>query len=105
MKKVPPEWLTMEGFHRVWKESEAFREFATKVYTYLCTMPVGRGVTFERYEGQKLEWCVRTAAAFMLEGHNWRYYELSDDYLTVWHKRKEPHTVLPKPVNPLLTQK
>jgi hypothetical protein len=93
---VPDEWLTLSGFHRLWHESEAFRAFALKAYAYLCTMPVGRGCTFERYEGERLEWCIRTAAAFLLEGDNWRYYELSDDRLTVWHKHKEPPLILQK---------
>lgn len=104
MSTIPDEWLTLEGFHRLWHESEAFRKFAEQVYTYLCTMPVGRGVSFERYDGTKLEWCVRTAAAFLLEGNNWRYYELSGNRLVVWHRLREPLVILPRPVSATIRQ-
>lgn len=86
----PDEWLTPEGFHRLYHEGgEPFRTFARQVYDYLETMHPGRSVTFRRYQGSpKLEWCVRTAAIFLLSGNHWREYDLMDDRLTIRRRPK-----------------
>lgn len=84
---LPSEWLTLDGFNRMMREDPAAVAFARKVYGYLERMHPGRACTFVRYVRPQLEWCVRTAAAFILEGGHWREYSLSDDLLTVSRER------------------
>ena len=90
MPPIPDEWLTPQGFSRLYREGgETFRTFARQVYDYLETMHPGRSVTFRRYQGSpKLEWCVRTAAIFLLSGNHWREYDLMDDRLTIRRRPK-----------------
>lgn len=85
---IEREWLTVRGFNRLWRENEEFRAFARQVYHYLETMRPGRVVTFRRYSGRKLEWCIRTAGAFLSESiHRWDWW-IGDDYLSV-HRSAE----------------
>lgn len=85
---IDREWLTVRGFNRLWRENEEFRAFARQVYHYLETMRPGRVVTFRRYSGRKLEWCIRTAGAFLSESiHRWDWW-IGDDYLSV-HRSAE----------------
>lgn len=95
---IPDEWLTPQGFSRLYREGgETFRTFARQVYDYLETMRPGRSVTFRRYQGTpKLEWCVRTAAIFLLAADHWRQYDLMDDRITIRrHRTPHPHTTPP----------
>lgn len=101
---IPDEWLTPQGFSRLYREGgETFRTFARQVYDYLETMHPGRSVTFRRYQGSpKLEWCVRTAAIFLLTADHWRNYDLMDDRITIRRHRTPPtrtptHTTDPQP--------
>nr|DAW09914.1 MAG TPA: hypothetical protein [Caudoviricetes sp.] len=89
---IPDEWLTPQGFSRLYREGgETFRTFARQVYDYLETMHPGRSVTFRRYQGSpKLEWCVRTAALFLLTADHWLHYDLMDDRITI--RRHHTHT-------------
>lgn len=85
---IDREWLTVRGFNRLWSEDEEFRAFARQVYHYLDSMRPGRVVTFRRYTGKKLEWCIRTAGAFLSESiHRWDWW-IGDDYLSV-HRAAE----------------
>lgn len=52
-------------------------------------MPPGRSVTFRRYEGERLEWCIAAAAVYLLEADHWREYQLMDDKLTI-HRLRRP---------------
>lgn len=80
---IDQEWLTVSGFNRLWRADEQFREFARQVYNYLENMRPGRVVTFRRYSGQKLEWCIRTASTFLLESiHRWDWW-IGDDFMSV----------------------
>ena len=96
---IPDEWLTPQGFSRLYREGcETFRTFARQVYDYLETMRPGRSVTFRRYQGSpKLEWCVRTAAIFLLAADHWRNYDLMDDRITIRRHRTPP--TRPTPTN------
>ena len=95
---IPDEWLTPQGFSRLYREGgETFRTFARQVYDYLETMHPGRSVTFRRYQGSpKLEWCVRTAAIFLLTADHWRQYDLMDDRITI-RRHRTPPTRTPPP--------
>ncbi len=84
---VRTDWLALDGFRRMVNASSAARAFAHKVYGYLDRMAPGRSCTFARYGLPQLEWCVRTAVAFILEGEHWREYSLSEDCLTIRRER------------------
>lgn len=86
---VPSEWLTVEGFNELFRTDPEFASFARNVYDYLDRMRMGRIVSFSKYEGKELEWCIRTAAAFICEGDHWADYTFGDDFLSV-HKRRRP---------------
>lgn len=83
---VPLTWLEVSGFRHLYRTDEHFRLFSAQLIDYLYGLRVGHSVTFRRYTGQKLEWCIRASAAFLLEGDNWKYYELTDDHLTITHR-------------------
>lgn len=102
---IPDEWLTPQGFSRLYREGgEAFRTFARQVYDYLETMRPGRSVTFRRYQGSpKLEWCVRTAAIFLLAADHWRNYDLMDDRITIRRHRTPPTRTPPTRTPPTNT--
>lgn len=95
---VPSEWLTVEGFNELFRTDPGFATFARNVYDYLDRMRMGRIVSFSKYEGKKLEWCIRTAAAYICEGDHWIDYTFGDDFLSV-HKRRHswsPATAMQK---------
>lgn len=75
------------------RTDDAAAAFARKVYGYLERMRPGRACTFARYGMPQLEWCIRTTAAFILEGVHWKEYTLSDDCLTV---RRDGATDVPE---------
>ena len=56
-----------------------FYDFAIKVYDYFETMIPGRSVSFEKYQGKKLEWVVKVACLFVTTNNHFYEYELSDD--------------------------
>lgn len=60
------------------------------MYDYLDRMRPGRAVTFRRYTGERLEWCLLTAATFFLEGDHWREFRFSDDFLTLYREKQRP---------------
>lgn len=88
MKPSPPyplEWLNPStGFRPLWTGGGVeFQQFARQLYDYLDQMPRGRSVTFRRYTGRRLQWCIATAAAYLHEGTHWLEFQLMDDYLTI----------------------
>ena len=89
---IPLSWLEVSGFRHLYRTDEHFRAFAAQLIDYLYGLRVGHSVTFRRYTGKKLEWCIRCAAAFLTESDNWKYYELTDDRLTITHRWQSDDT-------------
>ena len=94
MKEPSPSWHDATTlFRHLWlKGPEEFRTFARQMHDYLYNMTPGRSETFRRYEGERLEWCIAAAAAFLVEGEHWREYQLMDDKLTI-HRLRRPVNV------------
>ena len=89
--QIPTEWLTLQGYAALWHRDPQFRHFSNQLIGYLYRLRPHHSVTYRRYTGQKLEWCIRATAAFLLEGDNWQHYELSDDRLTITHRWCRPN--------------
>ena len=80
----------MSEFTTLWNSGEKFRKFAEQVYRYLERMKPGTVLVLERYSGEQLEWIIKTACVFILEGNNGLEYEFNDDYTAVVHRRVDP---------------
>jgi hypothetical protein len=87
-REFPSEWFTVEGFNALFRTDPEFAAFARQVYLYLDRMHGGYVVSFAKYEGKKLEWCIRTAAAYICEGDHWERYSFGDDMVSV-HKARD----------------
>lgn len=70
-------------FNRLFRCNKKFHDFAKQVYSYLDAMKPGRVLRLNKYSGEKLEWIVRTACAFICEGNHWIDFEFSSDYMAV----------------------
>lgn len=68
-----------------------FYDFAIKVYDYFETMIPGRSVSFEKYQGEKLEWVVKVACLFVTTNNHFYEYELSDDCTRLRRFILKPH--------------
>ena len=51
---------------------------------------VGTVLALERYSGEQLEWIIKTACVFILEGDNYLEYEFNEDYTAVVHRYIPP---------------
>ena len=80
----------MSEFTDLWNSGERFRKFAEQVYRYLDQMKPGTTLVLERYSGEQLEWIVKTACIFILEGNNGLEYEFNEDYTAVVHRYVSP---------------
>ena len=65
---------SMSEFTALWNSGEKFRKFAEQVYRYLERMKPGTVLALERYSGEQLEWIIKTACVFILEGDNYLEY-------------------------------
>ena len=65
---------SMSEFTALWNSGERFRRFAEQVYRYLERMKPGTVLVLERYSGEQLEWIIKTACVFILEGDNLYLY-------------------------------
>lgn len=81
---------SMTEFTALWNSGEKFRNFAEQVYHYLWRMKPGTVLILERYSGERLEWIIKTACVFILEGNNWIEYEFNEDYTAVIHRNVAP---------------
>lgn len=70
-------------FNRRWQADERFRAFAAQVYGYLDRMRPGRVLRLDRYSGEKLDWIVLTAVAYLCEGLNSMTHCFADDYRSI----------------------
>lgn len=70
-------------FNRRWQADERFRAFASQVYGYLDRMRPGRVLRLDRYSGEKLDWIVLTAVAYICEGQNSMSHYFDDDYRSI----------------------
>ena len=61
---------SMSEFTALWNSGERFQKFAEQVYRYLERMKPGTVLVLERYSGEQLEWIIKTACVFILEGNN-----------------------------------
>ncbi len=77
---------SMSEFTALWNSGERFRKFAEQVYRYLERMKPGTVLALERYSGEQLEWIIKTACVFILEGDNYLEYEFNEDYTAVVHR-------------------
>lgn len=89
-RRFPDEWADVGAFNRLARADPAFRAFALDVYGYLDRLPPGRALRLTGYSGQKLEWIVRTACAFLAEGTHWLEYRFADDLSALIHERHCP---------------
>ena len=80
----------MSEFTALWISGERFRKFAGQVYRYLERMKPGTVLMLERYSGEQLEWIIKTACVFILEGDNSLEYEFNEDYTAVVHRYVPP---------------
>lgn len=76
----------MSEFNELWNSNKKFQNFAEQVYRYLEKMKPGTTLVLERYSGEQLEWIIKTACVFILEGDHWIDYEFDDNYTAVIHK-------------------
>lgn len=81
---------SMSEFTALWNSGERFRKFAEQVYRYLERMKPGTVLALERYSGEQLEWIIKTACVFILEGDNYLEYEFNEDYTAVVHRYIPP---------------
>lgn len=81
---------SMSEFTALWNSGERFRKFAEQVYRYLERMKPGTVLMLERYSGEQLEWIIKTACVFILEGDNSLEYEFNEDYTAVVHRYVPP---------------
>ena len=81
---------SMSEFTALWNSGEKFRKFAEQVYRYLERMKPGTILALERYSGEQLEWIIKTACVFILEGDNYLEYEFNEDYTAVVHRYIPP---------------
>ena len=81
---------SMSEFTALWNSGERFRKFAEQVYRYLERMKPGTVLVLERYSGEQLEWIIKTACVFILEGNNSLEYEFNEDYTAVVHRHVDP---------------
>ena len=81
---------SMSEFTALWNSGERFRTFAEQVYRYLERMKPGTVLMLERYSGEQLEWIIKTACVFILEGDNSLEYEFNEDYTAVVHRHVDP---------------
>lgn len=70
-------------FNRRWRSDGRFRAFAAQVYDYLDRMRPGRTLRLDGYSGEKLDWIVLTAAAYLSEGLNSMTHCFADDYRSI----------------------
>ena len=73
---------SMSEFTALWNSGEKFQKFAEQVYRYLERM--------KPYSGEQLEWIIKTACVFILEGNNGLEYEFNEDYTAVVHRHVDP---------------
>ena len=81
---------SMSEFTALWNSGERFQKFAEQVYRYLERMKPGTVLVLERYSGEQLEWIIKTACVFILEGNNSLEYEFNEDYTAVVHRHVDP---------------
>lgn len=81
---------SMSEFTALWNSGESFRSFSEQVYRYLERMKPGTVLVLERYSGMKLEWIIKTACVFILEGYNGLEYEFNEDYTAIVHRYLAP---------------
>ena len=81
---------SMSEFTALWNSGERFQKFAEQVYRYLERMKPGTVLVLERYSGEQLEWIIKTACVFILEGDNSLEYEFNEDYTAVVHRYVDP---------------
>jgi len=84
-----PELRSVAEFNRRWLADPRFRAFASQVYAYLDRMKPGRVLRLDRYTGEKLDWIVLTAVAYVCEGINSMTHYFADDYMSV-HRQYVP---------------
>ena len=80
----------MSEFTALWNSGEKFQKFAATVNLYLERMKPGTVLALERYSGEQLEWIIKTACVFILEGNNGLEYEFKEDYTAVVHRHVDP---------------
>ena len=80
----------MSDFTSLCNFCELFRKFAEQVYRYLERMKPGTVLVLERYSGEQLEWIIKTACVFILEGNNGLEYEFNEDYTAVVRRYVPP---------------
>lgn len=85
-----PEWGSVDAFNRLARADPEFRAFALQVYGYLDRLPAGRALRLSGYEGQRLEWIVRTCVAFMAEDLHWLEFRFADDGAAFIHEAHPP---------------
>ena len=84
---------SMSEFTALWNSGERFRQFAGQVYSYLWRMKPGTTLVLERYSGEQLEWIIKTACVFILEGSNGLEYEFNEDYTAIIHRHVDPDVI------------
>lgn len=77
----------IEQFNSLYRENEAFRIYAKKVYGYCCEMKPGTCINLTRYSGQKLEWTLLTIATFYCAKANYTEFYMTDDYTRFARKK------------------
>lgn len=80
----------MSEFTELWNSGERFRNFAEQVYRYLEQMKPGTTLVLDNYSGEQLEWIIKTACVFILEGDHGFDYEFNDNYTAIVHKYIDP---------------
>ena len=84
-KPYPWAWFDSDANRDLYNQNEEFRAFASKVMSYLETMPCEKRLRLDRYTGQKLEWVVRAAVMFM-DTHKPREVYFENDYRSIIRK-------------------
>lgn len=77
-------------FSTLWNTDERFRVFSEQVYRYLDRMKPDTVLVLDRYSGEKLEWIIKTACIFILEGYNGLEYEFNENYTAIIHRYLNP---------------
>lgn len=84
---------SMSEFTALWNSGDRFRKFSEQVYRYLERMKPGTALVLDRYSGEQLEWIIKTACVFILEGNNALEYEFNEDYTAVVHRHVDPEVI------------
>ena len=72
-------------YRELYDMDKEFAAYSDNVYSYLCKLPPGRELRFDKYDERHKMWIIWTCCVFMHTPPNMFMYRFTDDYSAFRH--------------------